>query len=68
MQRLLLLRSHPALESAWLIWLVMVATATLTRVVLASLAWQDIDLSPGAILDILLRGTAADALFAFACA
>ena len=41
----------------------MVATATATRVVLASLAWQDIDLSPGAILDILLRGTAADALF-----
>ena len=68
MQRLLLLRSHPALESAWLIWLVMVATATVTRVVLASLAWQDIDLSPGAILDILLRGTAADVLFAFACA
>ncbi|MCM5569326.1 LTA synthase family protein [Burkholderiaceae bacterium FT117] len=68
MQRLLLLRSHPALRSAWIVWLVMVAASTLTRLVLATLAWQDLDLSPGAVLDILLRGTAADMLFAFACA
>ena len=68
MPRLSVLRSHPALRSAWLIWLVIVVTAIATRAVLAALAWDDLDLSPAALLDIALRGTTADALFALACA
>src|SRR5690606_11248331 len=65
---LFLLRAHPALRSAWLIWLVMVATSTLTRAVLVLMAWPDIELTPGAIFDIAANGTGADVLFAFACA
>src|SRR5690606_5290638 len=52
MHPLSVLRSHPAFRSAWLIWLVMLVTAAVTRAVLAGLAWNDLDLSPAALLDI----------------
>lgn len=46
----------------------MVATSFATRIALAVVSWRELELSPAALLDIALRGLAADVLFAFACA